>query len=292
MGVRPLVVRWAAGDQSEVDWTTLSRKHAIEVDPAAAVTIFGGKLTDCLNVGEEVADAIEGLGLPLEEDLRNWYGEPSAATRAEFFRQARLMRLDGFRTKADTEPLSDRLWRRYGRRAFAMLDAIREDPAMAEEMMGSADYLRVELHTAAQSEMVTKLEDFMRRRSKIDLVVPRADIESSPGLREVAEILFGADADRRLAEYFGGDDLGAGSRATAVPGHRPRDVRTTSADVGRPPNRSSTTHGTRCWIASSSTGTRCRPTSSSGCGCSWRVSSATPAGRPPTDSPSPKRSRC
>ena len=78
---------------------------------------------------------------------------------------------------------------------------------MAEDVMGSADYLRVELHAAAHSEMVIKLEDFMRRRSKIELVVPRADIESSPGLREVAEILFGPDADRRLAEYFGGDDL-------------------------------------------------------------------------------------
>ena len=77
---------------------------------------------------------------------------------------------------------------------------------MAEDVMGSADYLRVELHAAAHSEMVTKLEDFMRRRSKIELVVPRADIESSPGLREVAEILFGSAADRRLAEYFGGDD--------------------------------------------------------------------------------------
>ena len=207
-GVRPLVVKVGAGDQSEVDWTKLSRKHAIEVDPAQrVVTIFGGKLTDCLNVGEEVAEQIEGLGIPLEEDLHNWFGEPAPATRAEFVRQARLMHLDGFRTKTDTEPLTDRLWRRYGRRAFSMLDAIREDPAMAEDVMGSADYLRVELHTAAQSEMVTKLEDFTRRRSKIDLVVPRADIESSPGLREVAEILFGADADRRLAEYFGGDDL-------------------------------------------------------------------------------------
>ena len=77
---------------------------------------------------------------------------------------------------------------------------------MAEDVMGSADYLRVELHTAAQSEMVTKLEDFMRRRSKIELVVPDADIEASRGLREVAEILFGDDADHRLAEYFGGAD--------------------------------------------------------------------------------------
>ena len=68
--------------------------------------------------------------------------------------------------------------------------------------MGSADYLRAELHTAAEHEMVVTLDDFMRRRSKIDLVVRDRDIVSSPGLREVAEILFGADADRRLADYL------------------------------------------------------------------------------------------
>jgi hypothetical protein len=50
--------------------------------------------------------------------------------------------------------------------------------------------------------MVVTLDDFMRRRSKIDLVVRDRDIVSSPGLREVAEILFGADADRRLADYL------------------------------------------------------------------------------------------
>jgi glycerol-3-phosphate dehydrogenase len=204
-GVRPLVVARGSGDQDEVDWTKLSRKHAVETDrERAVVTVFGGKLTDCINVGEEVAEEIERLGVPLEADLRNWYGEPAAATREEFYRQARLMGLDRFRTKADTEPLTDRLWRRYGRRAFPMLEAIREDPEMAEDVMGSADYLRVELHAAAQTEMVTRLEDFMRRRSKIDLVVHDDDIRNSPGLSEVAEILFGADAERRLAEYFGG----------------------------------------------------------------------------------------
>ncbi|MET0908181.1 MAG: FAD-dependent oxidoreductase, partial [Ilumatobacteraceae bacterium] len=125
-GVRPLVVEVGSGDQSEVDWTKLSRKHAVEVDRAKrVVTIFGGKLTDCLNVGEEVAAEIESLGIPLEKDLHNWYGEPARATRDEFYRQARLMRLDDLRSKVDTEPLTDRLWRRYGRRAFAMLDAIR-----------------------------------------------------------------------------------------------------------------------------------------------------------------------
>ena len=61
------------------------------------------------------------------------------------------MRLDDLRAKPDTEPLTDRLWRRYGRRAFDMLEAIRADPAMGEDIMGSADYLRVELYAAAPS---------------------------------------------------------------------------------------------------------------------------------------------
>jgi glycerol-3-phosphate dehydrogenase len=201
-GVRPLVVRSDGGDQTDTDWTSLSRKHEIECDDdLGVVTIFGGKLTDCLNVGEEVAEEIEHLGIPLEDDLENWFGEPAEVTRAEFYRQAKLMKLDRLRTKPDTEPLTDRLWRRYGRRAFDLLEAIRADPSMGQDVMGSADYLRAELHTAAEHEMVVTLDDFMRRRSKIDLVVHDDDIHDGPGLREVAEILFGGDAERRLADY-------------------------------------------------------------------------------------------
>jgi glycerol-3-phosphate dehydrogenase len=212
-GVRPLVVDAGGSDQTEVDWTSLSRKHEIEVDRGhSAITILGGKLTDCLNVGEEVATAVESLGLPLEPDRRNWYGEPSKQTRAEFYRQAHLMKLDRLRVRSDVEPLSDRLWRRYGRRAFAMLEAIRTDPTMADEVMAPSDYLRVELHLAASTEMVTRLEDFMRRRTKIEQVVPEQVIRSSDGLPQVARILFGADADAKLAEYLDGPP------AATVPG--------------------------------------------------------------------------
>jgi alpha-glycerophosphate oxidase/glycerol-3-phosphate dehydrogenase len=202
-GVRPLVVKTTAGNTDAVEWTSLSRKHAIELDrKRRVVTIFGGKLTDCLNVGEEVAQIVEQLGVKLEKDRHNWYGEPASATRDEFYRLARLMKLDSLRSKPDTERLTDRLWRRYGRRAFSMLEAIRDDPRMGEDIMNSADYLRVELHFQAHTEMITKLEDFMRRRSKIDLVVRKEDILASPGLKEVAEILFGEQADHRLQEYL------------------------------------------------------------------------------------------
>ena len=202
-GVRPLVVKRNAGNTDAIEWTSLSRKHAIECDrKRRVVTVFGGKLTDCLNVGEEVAAVVQELGVKLEKDLHNWYGEPAKATRDEFYRQARLMKLDSLRSKPDTERLTDRLWRRYGRRAFSMLEAIRDDPRMGEDIMKSADYLRVELHFQAGTEMITKLEDFMRRRSKIDLVVRKEDILESPGLKEVAEILFGDEAELRLKEYL------------------------------------------------------------------------------------------
>ncbi|MCB0980103.1 MAG: FAD-dependent oxidoreductase [Acidimicrobiaceae bacterium] len=202
-GVRPLVVKSSGGDQREVDWTSLSRKHAIETDrKQRLVTVFGGKLTDCLNVGEEVAAAVQKLGVPLERDLKNWYGEPGKETRAEFYRQARLMKLDALRSKPGTEPLTDRLWRRYGRRAFSMLEAIRDDPRMGEDIMENADYLRVELNLAANTELICRMEDFMRRRSKIEQVVRMGDIRRSAGLDEVAGILFGDDAARRLSEYL------------------------------------------------------------------------------------------
>jgi len=50
--------------------------------------------------------------------------------------------------------------------------------------------------------MVTQLEDFMLRRSKIDLVVRSEKVRGAEGLPEVAEILFGDQADAKLAEYL------------------------------------------------------------------------------------------
>ena len=59
------------------DFLQLSRKHAVDVDASArAISIFGGKLTDCLNVGEEVAAHVAGLGVTLPFPKQRWYGEP------------------------------------------------------------------------------------------------------------------------------------------------------------------------------------------------------------------------
>ena len=105
-GVRPLVVRRKSGKMKDVDWTALSRKHEIEIDHAKqVVSIFGGKLTDCLNVGEEVASAVQMLGIHLLPDQRRWYGEPGRESRRAFFRQTRGMRLDVLNDRSDSELL-------------------------------------------------------------------------------------------------------------------------------------------------------------------------------------------
>jgi len=200
-GVRPLVMG-GAGDGAR-DWMQLSRKHVIETDPGLRhLTIFGGKLTDCLNVGEEVCAQAARLGVELPFPDRPWYGEPHPAVREEYFHQARLLDLDAMTAPQSSEKLTTRLWRRYGAEALGMLDAIRCDPRMAEVIIETSEYLRCELDLAARREMVVKLEDFLRRRSKIALVVGPREVERAEGLREACRILFGDEAEAKRAEYF------------------------------------------------------------------------------------------
>ena len=180
----------------------LSRKHVVEVDTASQhLSIFGGKLTDCLNVGDEVCELIANLGIQVPFPDKIWYGEPGAEIREEFMHQARLMNLDALTDASSSEPLSERFWRRYGETAFGLLERIREDEEQACLLIENAEYTRCEIELAARREMIVKLEDFMRRRSKIELVVRREDILRAPGLREACKILFGQAAKSKLREY-------------------------------------------------------------------------------------------
>jgi len=201
-GVRPLVVKAQADGEIE-DWLQLSRKHEIDVDRAKAhLSIFGGKLTDCINVGDEVSDIVAQLGVALPHQGYQWYGEPHPSVREEYLHQAKLMNLDGYTSPESIESLSSRLWRRYDRQAFELLAEIREDPRQAEVLIKGTDYIRCEIRLAKHQEMITKLEDFLRRRSKIALVVRHEDIRNAEGLMEACEILFGDQAQQKFDEYF------------------------------------------------------------------------------------------
>ncbi len=156
-GVRPLVIRRedTVGDE---EWTALSRKHEIDVHPEKnLLTIYGGKLTDCLNVGDEAADIVESFGIALKQS-ECWYGEaPETA-----------------------------------------------DSDTSEKVIGNLG--RADLERMADEEMVVHLEDFLRRRTMIELTMGRIALKSNPGLREAAKILFGEAADAELERYFGSSE--------------------------------------------------------------------------------------
>jgi alpha-glycerophosphate oxidase/glycerol-3-phosphate dehydrogenase len=201
-GIRPLAQE---GGDGIADWVKLSRKHSIEVNLADKyLSIFGGKLTDCLNVGNEVAKHIAAMDINTPYPSKKWYGEPSKSVHDEFLHQARLMDLDDMTDASSPEPLTTRLWRRYGRNALEILESIREYPERAELLIENAEYLRGEIELAARREMITTLDDFLRRRSKISQVVCHHDIINAPGLKVACEILFGDLAEEKLNEYIQG----------------------------------------------------------------------------------------
>ena len=184
--MRPLAVK---SGNATGDWLELSRKHAIDLDRANAhMSIFGGKITDCLNVGDEVCAHARAMGIALSEPSDTWYGE--------------LMSLDDFTHPNSTEPLTRRFWRRYGANAIGMLERIRENPEQAQPLMRNTDYLRCEVEYTGRREMVTRLEDFLRRRSKITLVVPEHEVVAAPGLHEASRILFGERAEEKFQQYI------------------------------------------------------------------------------------------
>ncbi len=193
-GVRPLVVGSAGAGGK--DWMQLSRKHALEVSEGQGrVTIFGGKLTDCLNVGEELCAEVERLGVALPFRGRRWWGEPPAALREEFLHQARLLGLDGATPAGAEAPVAARLWRRYGTEAFGLLEAIRRDPQAGQRVLACGEHLRCELALAGQRELVVHLDDFLRRRSEIAQLARREEIARDPGLAEACRLLLGPGGD-------------------------------------------------------------------------------------------------
>ena len=189
-GVRPLVVRTKGSDQTETDWTKLSRKHEIEADvEQKVVTIFGGKLTDCLNVGDEVADALKELGLRLGGQTENWFGEPDKGARMAFYADAAKLGLDRAPSVERAHSMSEVLWRRHGRAGYQILRSIESDARMGQSVLGDSDVLWGEVQLMAEREMIADIDDFLRRRTKLSLIFKRDELLAHPDMPKVKQTL-------------------------------------------------------------------------------------------------------
>ena len=97
-----------------------------------------------------------------------------------------------------------RLWRRYANHAQEMLDAIEKDSSLTEPLIDNAGIRRCEVSYLAENELIVRLEDYLRRRSKIELLVDNETLKSSDGIFEACKQLFGDQARARYDEYFSG----------------------------------------------------------------------------------------
>jgi len=188
-GVRPLVVQSDGDDQTDADWTSLSRKHEIEFDrQQKIITVFGGKLTDCLNVGDEVTEAVVRLGVSIGPG-RPWYGEPSTEKRIAFYQRAAHVGLDRRPEIERASSMAEVLWRRHAMAAHEIVDAIEADSAQGKPIMDGTDVLQAEVALHLDREMVVKLDDFLRRRTKLAMLYRADELLTSPGIAAIDRAL-------------------------------------------------------------------------------------------------------
>ena len=184
-GVRPLVVK-GKKDVSKIEWTALSRKHEIEVNKnSKIITIFGGKLTDCVNVGDEVVDFVRKMGLKIPK-VKKWYGEDSQVRFVDFISEFR--EVNGV-TESDIEIVAPAIWRRHGNQAFDVLKILLEDSKSLQRIFPELDLTLGECLYIVKNEMVEKSEDLWRRRTALDLVRTKEEISKNPLVQHINAII-------------------------------------------------------------------------------------------------------
>mgnify|MGYP000014328412 FL=1 len=173
-GVRPLVVD--GGQSGDVaDWHQLSRKHIVEANKAlSVVTVLGGKLTDCLNVGKEIVQELTRLGHITKRPV-NWFGEGSQLRQEDF------SALVAARSDRDAAPrIAEGIWRRHGEAAF---EIIGDSPL--EEIVAGLGITEQEIRHIAEHELVHTREDLLRRRLPVKMARSDRELADNEKLQEL-----------------------------------------------------------------------------------------------------------
>jgi glycerol-3-phosphate dehydrogenase len=177
-GVRPLVVEGSAAEGA--DWHALSRKHVIETDvKSSVVTILGGKLTDCLNVGTEVLAELRKLGHQPKKPI-GWFGEGKQRRKQEFYLTVAALCSD----RDAAQRIADGIWRRHGEVGFEFLPR-----ASFGELIPGLGITAVEIEWIVRNEHVVNREDLLRRRLPIAMARSEQEIAANSELQALLERL-------------------------------------------------------------------------------------------------------
>jgi glycerol-3-phosphate dehydrogenase len=169
-GFRPLL------KSKKVSSAKLSRTHAVLDGPGGMISVVGGKLTTWRRMGEDTInhmakrDGEKKSSLTMHLPL-----EGTAGWRAV------KEQLSGY-----PPDLAEHLGASYGANARHLLAMMRQDPSLAEPIVGDLPNVRAEVLYACRYEMAMTLDDVLSRRSRLVL----SDLHQGRGLAlGVAEMM-------------------------------------------------------------------------------------------------------
>lgn len=191
-GVRPLALK--KGTQGQGDWVAISRKHEIETNhDLKSISIFGGKLTDCLNVAEEINDIILKWIPSKNQKNTRWYGDPTLDEKKKFTSIA-----VNFLAPEEYE----RVWSRYGNNAHLIFKILEKNPAYNQVIIPNSEYRFYDFIIMSETEDIFKLEDLLRRRTELALTVRKSTLKDSIQLKTICKIIFTDEFENKWNEYF------------------------------------------------------------------------------------------
>ena len=181
-GVRPLVIT-NSSQIDEIDWLALSRKHVVELNSnLRSISIFGGKLTDCINVGYEVVTCLKEIGI-VTKPRASWIGEPDPQIDPKF------IDLVSKHHKSNTKTIATEIWRRHGAQSSEIVMNWISHPDDAELVFPGLSFTLGELRYIIDREHVQTSEDLLRRRTPIALLRTQVEIKENAKLQSILKTI-------------------------------------------------------------------------------------------------------
>jgi glycerol-3-phosphate dehydrogenase len=190
-GLRPLV---AAG--SKHNTKELIRDHEVEVDEKSKlISILGGKWTTHRLMAEDTVDSVQReLGMQVSPCVTKQHSLDGARGFAEdYWRQ--LATEHGL-----AEATAKHLANKFGTNAPRVLDLVRGDASLGEQIAQGFPALRAEVVYCAREEMAQRIEDVLARRLGLQMYDWRASIAAAPVAGELLAAELGWSGERKTRE--------------------------------------------------------------------------------------------
>ncbi len=170
-GLRPLI-QARPGEST----ASLSREHAVVVDPSGLVSLIGGKWTTFRLMGEDTVDKAARVGglAPTGRQNQLWI--------ADCPRSSEQKTCEGF------DPL-----RVYGSERTRLEELCRGTPALARPLHPRLPYRMVQITWAVREEYARTVEDVLSRRTRALILDASASVEAAPAVARVMAQELGKD---------------------------------------------------------------------------------------------------